>query len=47
MEKIKTFVNTSENINPGFKGEFTTDCKVNYGFDLQLSKMFHCFDFPV
>ena len=45
MEQLKTFVNTYENINPDFKVEFTMDCKVIYGFDLSLSKRFHCFNF--
>ena len=40
MEQFKTFVNTSENINPVVKVEFTMDCKVIYGFDLSLSKRF-------
>ena len=40
---VETFVNTSWNLNL----EFTMDCKVIYGFDLSLSKMFHCFDFCI
>ena len=47
MEQFKTFVNTSENINPIFKVEFPLDCKVIYEFDLSLSKTFHCFGFPL
>ena len=37
---METFVNTSENINPVVKVEFTMNCKVIYGFDLSLSKYF-------
>ena len=40
MEQFKTFVNTSEKINPDFLSGI-------YGFDLSLSKTFHCFDFPL
>ena len=36
MEQFKTIVNTSENINPVVKAEFTMDCKVIYGFDFHL-----------
>ena len=39
---METFVNTSENINPVVKVEFTMNCKVIYGFDLSLSKIFYC-----
>ncbi len=36
MEKLKTFVNTSKNINQVVQDEFTMDCKVICGFDFSL-----------
>ena len=43
MEYFKTFVNTSENINPVVSVEFT---KLIYGFDLSLVKRFTVCCFP-
>ena len=40
MKWFKTFVNTSENMNPVFKVEFTMNSKVIWGFDISLVKRF-------
>ena len=40
MEQFKTFVNTSENINPIVYVKFNMDYKVICGFDLSLVKHF-------